>query len=183
MAHPQLRIVERAAVRCAGALSIRSKHPTMGTTESIFADGEGHTVNAQQEEQGPPPRRRPSGAGRTRRASPPPSSPTRTELRLMGVILGRAKVGKRTLLQRLEGKDPFAECGATPRSRSETLVPYRAPGVAWDRIQLHVQTSRGSLEYADMALDFFVLLIDPRHDGNETERYLTETLHSILRLQ
>jgi hypothetical protein len=98
-------------------------------------------------------------------------SPPHSVFRLQGLVLGLEYSGKRTLLQRFEGKDPFSSSSSstsTPR-KTEILVPYKAPSpaagaaaalqqqshqtvasatttstgaVVWDyRIQLHVRAA------------------------------------------
>jgi hypothetical protein len=92
----------------------------MGTTESIFADTEdnvpevyNNSRSSQHQEiptttdvplsHPPPPRRR-----RLPHSTPSVSVPIRqrTSFQLNGMVLGMSKTGKRTLLQRLEGKEP-----------------------------------------------------------------------------
>ncbi|KAL7563079.1 hypothetical protein ACA910_022572 [Epithemia clementina (nom. ined.)] len=87
----------------------------------------------------------------------------RRPLQLQGALVGMQGSGKRTLLQRLDGQDPFDDVAAT-ESKSNTqivqpspslsqmptanvvhqvIVPYQPPaaGKVWDRVQLRVQAS------------------------------------------
>ena len=91
-----------------------------------------------------------------RRSSGPTSTSSEPLLPLQAQIWGLPGTGKRTLLQRLQGKDPFAtttscytttsHAGTSRSSSSSSLfvptvvVPYQVPRglLAWDRIQLRV---------------------------------------------
>jgi hypothetical protein len=108
-----------------------------------------------------------------------------------------AQSGKQTLLQRLEGKDPFSDSVVDDHSeRSEIIAPYLPPSnhQVWDRIQLQVGVSRsvpasqsksnssnGSSN--SKAVDFAVVLINPRHDPVRLRAYLNETIRALLHLQ
>jgi hypothetical protein len=120
---------------------------------------------------------------------------------LDGMIVGKAKSGKRTLLQRLEGKEPqFSISRTTPRRRNgdmesiksddvdslETVTaPYQAPVnlPTFDAmIQLQVSASTKAVRKTGTH-DFYVVLIDPRHDRSKIQKFLTKTLQSVLRAQ
>ena len=115
---------------------------------------------------------------------------------LHGLVLGSAKSGKRTLLQRLEGKEPdFSQNSRNPvghvdaRNRDEagaaiaTVARYQVPPnfPTFDAtILLHVHASK---KVVDQTLyDFVVLLIDPRHDGPKTQKYLHKRLKELVRV-
>jgi hypothetical protein len=127
-----------------------------------------------------------------------------------------AQSGKQTLLQRLEGKDPFSSDSGVvdddydydydcQSQRSEIIVPYLPPPSpddndshrVWDRIQLQVNVSRsvpGASRNSDSnsdshshsnskAVDFAVVLINPRHNPVRLREYLDETIRALLHLQ
>lgn len=102
-----------------------------------------------------------------------------------------AQSGKQTLLQRLEGKDPFSDSLVDDHSdRSEIITPYLPPPdhQVWDRIQLRVGVSRSVPSQSksnsnSKAVDFAVVLINPRHDPVRLREYLDETIRAILHLQ
>lgn len=116
---------------------------------------------------------------------------------LNGMVFGLSGSGKRTLLQRLEGKEPDFNA---PRRRSkgtgdvdpksEESVVASAPYLAspnwpmWeDRIQLKVQATRKASKNNSANVDFYVVLIDPRHDRTKLGKYLAKSLHAALRNQ
>ena len=120
----------------------------MGTTESVFAEEELPEVSTEpsseishhesDETQRRIVQHRPPSS--SRRAPPVPPAPNRRRLpsseaaangkrppgppifRMKGLVLGMENSGKRTLLQRFEGKDPFSSQEATS---STTLISSR----------------------------------------------------------
>ena len=139
----------------------------MGTTESIFYE---------EEEKPQPPERR-----STTRPSPPPPSATakalavKPLLRLSGVILGLPQSGRKSLLQRLLGKNPSPLV-----SIDSAVAPYQAPRghPTWDRIQLSVRIAKPK-----ESMDFAVIMVDPRHDRDRIEAYLTGAIETLLHCQ
>jgi hypothetical protein len=185
----------------------------MGTTESIFYDdplddptptarrpappqAHAHARHAADPSRAALPRTAPVRP--TRNKPPPVASTAVTKLQLSGLVLGMAQSGKQTLLQRLEGKDPFTDsslddCSET--ARSEIVAPYLAPPdhQVWDRIQLRVGVSRSvpsetqaqtqAQTQTKVGVDFAVVLINPRHDPVRLRAYLDETIRALLHLQ
>ena len=125
------------------------------------------------------------------------------------MVLGMSATGKHTLMQRLEGKEPDFTTRETRRRKHHhrtgsvntnespssvasggeprvATAPYQAPPnmPTWDndRIQLRVQTGRKVIS-KHHAVDFYVLLVDPRQDRKKVEKYLTKTLSTALRAQ
>ena len=151
----------------------------MGATESVFSD-EAPTAslhNPEQQDDASPrhPLPRTATANPPRRR-PPPSKPIQ---RLHGLILGGPKTGKHTLLQRLEGKDPYAE-DADLEPPSSVTIPYKSPPkeTTWDRILLQVGLPTGT---TNQKADFVVVLISPKHDLENTKAYLISVLMEFLR--
>lgn len=120
-----------------------------------------------------------------------------TRFELHGLVLGLSRSGKRTLLQRLEGKEPVfhvprnskrdGDLDSASKSEESTIAsaPYQAPPhlpTFDEQIQLHVQASKKVSKNAPAA-DFYVILIDPRHDRTKLGKYLAKSLHSALRAQ
>jgi len=133
-------------------------------------------------------------------------------LELSGMVLGMEATGKHTLMQRLEGKEPeFSTRGArrgrhhhqrnnsavsnttseTPSAASDSrqqrivTAPYQTPPNVpkWDdRIQLRVQAGRKVIS-KHHPVDFYVLLVDPRHDRKKFEKYISKTVTTALRAQ
>ena len=132
----------------------------MGTTESILANPDGqHPATGQ-----------PAAADyrSSRRPRPPVNVAT-----LHGIVIGLPSSGKRSLLLRLEGKDPFRE---SDEHLPRIIVPYHAPGNTWgERIQLLVEIPSSF----DQQPDFCVVLINPRHDPKSVKSYVL-TLLSML---
>jgi len=93
--------------------------------------------------------------------------------------------GKQTLLQRLEGKDPFVSAIDDHSERTGIVAPYKPPPdhQVWDRIQLRVSVSRSVDSSSCNHLDFAVILIDPRHDVDRLRDYLDETIRALLCVQ
>lgn len=134
--------------------------------------------------------------GISQQESPKHSSSTKTRPRavppkpihrLCGLVVGGPQTGKRTLLQRLQGLDPFANdhdassnsdrrtSTATTHSEALVTIPYRPPNeaTAWDRIQLQVRRSRDIDTTSKDKLDFMVLLVKQtptNNRGNDTDQ-------------
>ena len=154
----------------------------MGTTESSLAAPP------------PPSRRRTQPTLPSQTQSPAGSRPRPIRrprpgpvVTLNGLVLGLTGSGKRTLLQRLEGKDPFA-VASTDGSNNEQhddedsprgiTVPYQPPqnATVWDRIQLHVELKPNK----DVAADFSVILINPRHDAKSLQPYISRLVSMLI---
>ena len=158
----------------------------MGATESILlgADDESGSV------------REPSSAAsdhRPRRRPRPQSATTSSAsssdagiCTLRGVVLGLPKSGKRTLLDRLQGKDPFdpptRDANASqPQDKTASIAaPYQAPSKTWDpKIQIEA-----SLELSDQAgVDFAVVLVHPHQKRKRLQKHLKQSIHSLLQAQ
>jgi hypothetical protein len=120
------------------------------------------------------------------------SSNQRIPITYRGIILGLPSSGKRTLLKRLEGKDPFhgPSCNNSiddedkrfndnKRTR-RILVPYNAPGPTWgERIQLQVEI-RGDVPDD---LDFGIIMLNPDQDPDQLKIYLLRILSFLLTRQ
>jgi hypothetical protein len=101
-------------------------------------------------------------------------------------VLGLTGSGKRTLLQRLEGKDPFAATGPDGSNEQHDddddtrgiTVPYQPPqnATVWDRIQLHVALKPSK----DVTADFSVILINPRHDAKSLQPYISRLVSMLI---
>lgn len=94
---------------------------------------------------------------------------------LKGTILGLPSVGKRSLLHRLQGKDPFLANGN--EDITSITVPYQPPPTmtVWDRIQIEVDLSaRGSPE-------FCIFLVNPRHDQTQVREYLVQVIEALIK--
>lgn len=111
-------------------------------------------------------------------------------LKLQGLILGIAKTGKRTLLQRFQGKDPFDSSNQQPHDtdlydpNAEVIIPYQTNHTAWDdRIQLHLRadpsTPKQELHPTEL-IDFFIVLVDPRRSSQQVRSYLETAIGRIL---
>jgi len=139
----------------------------MGTTESVLQDApidEGSQV--------PVPARR-----RRRR---PAAQPTKPLLQQHGVVLGLPSSGKRTLLKRLEGKDPFKPCTEEPST--QVIVPFQSQSMLWDRVQLHVEIPDSkTLHDRIKGADFVVVLVHPQHDPKSIRPYFAKLLSSLLK--
>ena len=200
----------------------------MGTTESIFADTE--TEVSSPAPPLPSASTSPSASLRRRRPRNTPSSdpstishpqqkqalqqPTKSApvrrqsfFQLNGIVLGMSKSGKRTLLQRLEGKEPdFLDTAANRQNDdNEAVVVVNAPYQPSlhlpkfnqnETIQLHVQAMKKISSHKHQEKDsndmnteknddfhFYVILINPRHDRTKVRKYITKRFHDILRLQ
>eukprot|EP00977_Amphora_coffeiformis_P025609 scaffold20763_cov175-Amphora_coffeaeformis.AAC.5 len=165
----------------------------MGTTESAFfyedsaedaspspSTHSGHTALG------------PSATPPSTRASPRPAKqriPTlnRPSVKLKGHILGLPDSGKRTLLARLQGKDPFLLTSvddiAPVLEGVQHVLPYQAPPdqPSWDRIQLLVHCAEDFVQTKE-PLDFVVVLINPQEKRKKVKRYLVEQLRRLLHM-
>ena len=136
----------------------------MGTTESIPTE-----PSAQARLAGSTSTSSAAAFGSSRRSRPPVNVAT-----LHGIVCGLPSSGKRSLLRRLEGKDPFQD--AENRS-SRITVPYHAPGKTWgERIQLLVEIPSNF----EKEPDFCVLLLNPRHDPKNLKPYTLKLLSMLL---
>jgi hypothetical protein len=113
---------------------------------------------------------------------------------LNGMILGMSKSGKRTLLQRLEGKEPDFTITTRPResenSDMSTVVNtrYQPPSnlpLFNEHIQLQVTATKRPSDVTndENEYNFFVLLINPRHDRAKSQKYISKRLNDVLRIQ
>lgn len=193
----------------------------MGTTESVPEDGgevppggrssgSTHPHGSQRDPHRPiissngPPRQHSSpqqpAESLQRQRRPPPPKPV---LRLEGLIVGGPKTGKCSLLQRLEGKNPFkkdendegpeskSSSSAQSSSSSSVVIPFKPPpqSLSPNRIQLYIQGLSSSQHVEDFYKQqqqqqqqqspFVVILISPKHKLETTQAYLARllTLH------
>lgn len=175
----------------------------MGATESIFYDEDPPVNREYPTHSYPNPHdarhRKPNGGPNVARrpklrTRPRPGGandlPSKT---MQGLVLGGARSGKHTLLERLKGKDPFENPEAEkngalvvgdpfePKPNAVAVVPYQAPPACpvWDRLQLNVQTAREvSLEGS---INFSVILINP-HDGpSKIQAYLIQVISDLIK--
>jgi len=139
----------------------------MGTVESTLTD-EGYSETAVREYNSPPNKRQ---------------RPFHTVSTLQGVIVGLPSTGKNSLLQRLKGRDPFKKNKGImndddPNSNKIT-VPYHAPGETFgEKLQLRVEIS-SSFEEKQQP-DFYVVMINPRHDPKSLKSYLMKLLSMLM---
>jgi hypothetical protein len=123
-------------------------------------------------------------------------APRQKYFQLNGLIVGSSRTGKHTLLQRLAGKEPHFSSASTRRRRDDgesvsndsnkqaVTTPYQAPSnlpTLDNAIELRVQASTKAIKRTRH--DFYVLLVDPRHDRSKVQKFLTKTLHTALRAQ
>ena len=142
----------------------------------------------------------------SRRRAPPQTKPIK---RMEGLVLGCPKTGKRTLLSRLEGIDPFAlsremksahENGRSDMSERDNetcnpsiTIPYKPPleCPTWDRIKLHVRYANSfdsdseemivrNTATVKANVDFVVVIINPKDSRETTQSYLEGVLKSYL---
>lgn len=170
----------------------------MGTTESAF-------FYEDNDETAPPTPQHPSAAGAAPASSEASTTPPLTRrkvaprqakrpsgvnphrppsVKLKGHILGLPESGKRTLLARLQGKDPFRPSAddAPVLEGVQHLLPYQAPSdqPSWDRIQLVVHCAEDFVQAEP--LDFAVVLVNPQHKRKKVKRYLVERLQRLLHM-
>lgn len=165
----------------------------MGTTESVFADDTvadesvGRTsthssVSGNVLVQHTSSRRRVrKNIDASRLETPKGRNPPPPILKLSGLLLGLPGTGKQTLLQRLEGKDPFAASSAKTRS-NRTVAPYQVPSgkARWERLQLQINSFSAPMSEYE-ATDFCVILIDPRNDHSVTREFITTAIETLLK--
>jgi hypothetical protein len=118
---------------------------------------------------------------------PPPSASRAVKLR--GHILGLPESGKRTLVARLRGRDPFRP--TTDHNEAPILegvehaLPYQAPPdqPSWgERIQLGVYAADEWAQQTSEPLDFAVVLVNPLHKRKKVKRYLVKRLQELLHI-
>ena len=108
------------------------------------------------------------------------STTTKPFLKHKGWILGLPSSGKRTLLKRLEGKDPFSSISTEEETKriNQVRVPFHSTSILWDRLLLHVSIPDHT--YNGIEADFAVVLIHPQHDPTLVRTYLATILSSLL---
>jgi len=148
----------------------------MGTTESILTvedDGEYDSAAKNNGiENSPEKVQRSTGNGQRRRIRPQHVST------LHGVVIGLPLTGKKSLLQRLVGRDPFSQEGQGNNDCEHITIPYKAPGETWgERIQLTVEVSSSF----DKLPNFYVAMINPRHDPRTLKPYLMKLLAMLIK--
>ena len=100
--------------------------------------------------------------------------------RISGLIIGKPGTGKRTLLQRLDGIDPFDNPENDNKSISSTVtLPYICPpnSKSWDRILFQARAS----EVVNCKSDFSFILLHPEHDLEATKAYVCAVVADILK--
>jgi hypothetical protein len=148
--------------------------------------------------------RRPMGHSRhgmSERPRPKHSpAPREKYFQLNGLIVGSSRTGKHILLQRLAGKEPQfshhhpaasarrrrddGESVSNDSNKQTVTTPYQAPSnlpTLDNAIELRVQASTKAVKRTRH--DFYILLVDPRHDRTKVQKFLTKTLHTALRAQ
>jgi len=120
---------------------------------------------------------RQSGATTTDGMNPNHKKPTRPLTRISCAVAGGSKVGKRTLLQRLLGKDPNDVNVDKESIPNEITMPYvPPPGMpTWNRILLQVGCVRDEQQVPKA--DFLVILVRP----DTPEEDLVDTTRQIIR--
>jgi hypothetical protein len=137
----------------------------MGTTESLLSEPKG--------QQGPQVRRAVPPQQQRRRARPAVTATTN----LHGIVVGLPNSGKRALLQRLEGKDPFRTTPNEETKQQRIAVPYQAPGNTWgETISLQVEIPTNF----ELQPDFCIVLINPRHDPKSLKPYVLQLLAMLV---
>ena len=170
----------------------------MGTTESAFFY-EDEPEEEDEDETSPSPSLHSASGRRLSSATPsvllaPRHPPARGTVRatserlptvkLKGCILGMPGSGKRTLLARLQGKDPFLPTNINEPTLAwqgvQHVLPYQPPSnqPSWDRIQLLVNCTDDH-KYTE-PIDFAVILINPQEKKKRMKRYLIDHLHRLL---
>lgn len=127
-----------------------------------------------------------------------PPSQVKPIKRMEGVVLGCSKTGKRTLLRRLEGVDPFTISNKSKEDENEKdkgrdnptelpfpsiMIPYKPPlgSTTWDRVKLRIQCAK-NFEKIQNKIDFVVVLINSKHPRDITQSHLKYVLNSYLDL-
>ncbi len=190
----------------------------MGATESVFYDdapmeGLPRPMVAEPPPLPPSDRARPrpviNGNDAMRRSQPPqlqkpprrrPPAQAKPIKKMEGLVMGGPKTGKRTLLSRLKGVDPFARKEKTNSNKAEETeeenpsitIQYKPPSESptWDRIKLRIRyansidesttASEKKENSADSQIDFVVLLISPKNSRDTTQSYLEGILTKYL---
>lgn len=112
--------------------------------------------------------------------------------RIEGRIVGGPKTGKRTLLRRLEGRDPFAskiDGGDTNNDNDNggpapsITIPYKPPpgSPSWNRIQLHITASSSASHPPTIGSNipnFVVVMVSPGDDSTTSQGYFENILLS-----
>jgi hypothetical protein len=120
----------------------------------------------------------------------------RNVFQMHGLVLGLFKSGKRTLLQRLDGKEPDFFTSRTRTAGGDLDTRDEATGITTDAryqvppqlpafdkaIQLHVRASKKIVDTNIDSLDFAVILIDPRHDRSKVQKYFSKRVRELVRL-
>lgn len=109
---------------------------------------------------------------------------------LSGALHGLPVSGKKSLLKRLKGRDPF-NSDDSHSSLSHIVAPYKAPPGhdVWDRIQLRVHTVGSPSEKSEVKekenvpVDFSIVMINPRHDRKEVSAHLSQSMSLLLHRQ
>jgi len=162
----------------------------MGATESVIEDD----LNASDPI---PSRSLPNSVNKTmqpKKRRPP--SQVKSIKRMEGVVLGCPKTGKRTLLRRLEGVDPFTISNKSKEDENDKdrdnptelscpsiMIPYKPPlgSTTWDRVKLRIQYAK-NFEKIQNKIDFVVVLINSKHPRDTTQSYLKHVLNFYLDL-
>ena len=132
----------------------------------------------------------------SRRRAPSQVKPIK---RMEGLVLGGPKTGKRALLSRLKGVDPFAtkqqEKSVNANEKEEVdpsiTIQYKPPSESptWDRIKLRIQYAKSidnnkndmkNENTTNAQIDFVVLLISPKNTRKTTQSYLEVVLAMYL---
>lgn len=149
----------------------------MGTTESIFAENEGENdsapANNVQDDSSDKFNRNKGKAQPLRRRSRAQNVSS-----LHGIVIGLPSTGKKSLLQRLAGRDPFSLEAQGDKDCKRIVIPYKAPGgTSGERIQLSVEVS----STFEKLPDFYVAMINPRHDPRSLKPYLMKLLKMLIK--
>jgi hypothetical protein len=101
--------------------------------------------------------------------------------------LGLPGVGKRSLLERLKGKDPFDQTEQAPQpspNSSQAVVPYQPPpGFQMaDRVEIKVIASQDVIlrSTSDSRIDFVVILINPKEDPKLSLQHISQVISDLL---
>eukprot|EP00980_Cylindrotheca_fusiformis_P022809 scaffold9783_cov113-Cylindrotheca_fusiformis.AAC.2 len=157
----------------------------MGTTESIFYEEETEHERTLEEHTPrpaiPQPTTASAAATAKRGASGRKSRPPPPIQRIRGLVLGGPQTGKRTLLARLQGSDPFASGHQRgPPLGTSATIPYLPPDnkKCWDRILLQVQASQ---DVTPKKTDFAILIVRPQHNFESTLAGVAKTVNAVLK--
>lgn len=149
----------------------------MGTTESILHDADADASQSPEQQDQRLQRVRVRHRNLQRSSSRPGNVIT-----LKGVVLGLTNSGKRTLLRRLEGKDPFVVVHDANDDEHDSpplviQVPYQPPPnvTVWDCIQLQVQ-----LKPENEPCHFCVILVNPKHKPKSLRPYIAKIVTMLV---